>query len=734
MRAPRLPLATTPASSGRVSPATETWTPAGPVAVHLDGNGHRNGADPPETHTHRILLLVSTLALFAPALIAWVSIVQLPGLGALAACGFAVAVALAVTAVICKGDRALARLDWAVLLAALAILVTWAATQLYYNPAYGTDEAAFVQAAAQKTLHGHNPYRADLLPSLTQFRVPIQFATYKLNGAIASHLAYPSLSFLIVIPAVLLTHGVQAVIAENVLFLGIEMILMFLFLPRTYRALSVVVVVGIPFLFDYTLGGGIITLWVPFMLVVAYRWSDIGSKGRLGAGGWTRAICLGLAASIGQLPWFIAPFLLLGLLHLRARELGRQRAAAVVGRFLGLAFTTTLLINAPFIVWAPRAWFRDVLSPLLQHAVPLGQGLIDLTMFFHVGGGNLAYYNYAALACLVALLAAYSAYFDRLWRTAFMLPSVAFLFSTRSLSGYVVLLVGIWIVSVLAPGRGPSERRRAPMLYGAISRLTVRGVFERPRTSAIVLALSVAAGLACIVLALTTAPPLTIHIKSVQTNGQFQSIWRIRALVANRSHAEVRPHFATDTSGYLTTFWNVVDGPATLKARQSAVYTLVAPNVGSMPGVTQSLVLQAFTTSPDTVSSSGHFTPEPFRTYISPSYVDEVLPLGRRVTLRVELQSPYGGSIHRGGVPIALGQVIYGQNALIVGEASINGAPQGQTPVVARTDERGIATFHIRQNWVQGGNPLYFEAWVDPPQGFPYGYSEVVSVQWRSHS
>jgi hypothetical protein len=551
--------------------------------------------------------------------------------------------------------------------------------------------------------------------------VPIQYATYTLDGGIVSHLAYPALSFLIAAPAVLVTHGVQSVIAENVLFLTIELILVFLFLPRTYRALSVVVVLGLSFLFDYTLGGDIVTLSIPFMLVVAFRWTDIGAEKRLSRSDKVRAVCLGLAISISQITWFMVPFLVVGLLRLRTRQLGGREGSRVVLRFLLVAGAVAALVNAPFIAWAPGAWARDVLSPVLQHAIPFGQGLIDATAFFGIGGGNLAYYSYAAMCCLIALLALYSAFFDRLWRIGWILPSVVFLFSTRSLSEYVIMVVGIWIVSALAPGRGPGlksgalSRRRRP-LWGRLERVVLVG--------------STIAGLACIALAFSTPAPLKIMIRSVQTNGQFRSIWRIRAHVVNVSNTQLEPHFATDASGYMTTFWNVVRGPHALAPGREADYTLVAPNVGSMPGVTQPFVLQAVSASPQTISSSSLFTPEHFDTFISPSYVNHVLPLGKSVTLKVELRSPYGAPVRRSDVRVALGQIIYGQNTLIPGEAKINGAPQGQSPVLAETNAAGIATFHIRDQTAQDGNPLYFQAYVQPRGRFPYGYSEVVSVQW----
>ena len=688
-------------------------------------SGHPPESQRPDIGVHRLILVVAAIGLFGPATIAWTSIIQLPLVGAISAAAFAVVIALVALAVMCRTDKALDRLDWAVLLVAVVLLGAWAAAELYFDPAYGTDEAAFVQYAAKLTLHGHNPYQTNLLPALTEFRVPVSYATYKLDGTIASNFAYPSLAFLLVIPAVLVTHGVQAVIAENVFFLAVEMILVFCFLPRRYRSLSVLIALGLPFLFTNTLGGGVVTMAIPFMIVVARKWSNIGQGGRLRGSGVLQAVCLGLAASISQFPWFVAPFLLLGLWRFRSRELGLHRGTAVVARFFLTACGTALLINAPFIAWAPHDWISGILSPLFQHAIPFGQGLIDATVFFHIGGGNLAYYTYAAIAALIALLVAYGLYIERLWKVAFILPSAVFLFATRSLYEYLIMMVAMWIVSVVVAGDGigPQDEEYR----------TSRASFQDlPVVRRVALGIPVAVGVVCIVLALTTAPPLSISIKAVETNGQFGRVWRIRALVTNRSSVSVAPHFATDGSGYLTTFWNAVAGPRTLGPGERALYTLVAPNVGSMPGVTQSFVLQAVTASPETISSSARFTPEGFETYISPSYVNERVPLGQSVSLSVELRSPYGAPVHRRGVRIALGQVIYAQSALIPSEAKINSAPPGQSPVYVMTDDKGVATFQVRNDFVQGGNPVYFQAYVDPLDGFPYGYSEVVSVQWAA--
>jgi hypothetical protein len=78
----------------------------------------------------------------------------------------------------------------------------------------------------------------------------------------------------------------------NVFFLAIELVVMFYVLPRQVRALAPVVVLGLPILFGYTVGGVIDTLFVPFLLIVAYRWTNIGWGGRLGSSGLARAVCL----------------------------------------------------------------------------------------------------------------------------------------------------------------------------------------------------------------------------------------------------------------------------------------------------------------------------------------------------------------------------------------------------------------------------------------------------------
>jgi hypothetical protein len=138
----------------------------------------------------------------------------------------------------------------------------------------------------------------------------------------------------------------------------------------------------------------------------------------------------------------------------------------------------------------------------------------------------------------------------------------------------------------------------------------------------------------------------------------------------------------------------------------------------------------AFTDGPDTVSASSAYEPTTLHVGLSPDAVNPLVPLGQQVVVRAELLDRIDRRVHRAGVPIYLGQVIYAQEGLIVSEASVNGHAPGQTPVAAYTDADGVATFRI-VGTNANANPVYFEAnLVDSNRFYPYGYSEILPIRF----
>ena len=82
---------------------------------------------------------------------------------------------------------------------------------------------------------------------------------------------------------------------------------------------------------------------------------------------------------------------------------------------------------------------------------------------------------------------------------------------------------------------------------------------------------------------------------------------------------------------------------------------------------------------------------------------------------------------------MALSQIVYSQDGLIPGEASINGESEGQTPVMGHTDSFGKIVFKVAGVQAQR-DPVFFQAWLVPPSGVPTGYSNIVSIQFSPHA
>lgn len=671
---------------------------------------------------HRVLVALAAIGILGPAFATWSGIIMVPLTGFASVMVTAGSLALLVCAAATGTERGLRRVEVALLVLGVVTLASWTASVIAANPAYGTDEAAFEQYAAHLLVHGLDPYRHTLLPALREFRVPIQYATYTTSGGVVGGLGYPALPVLLVVPFAWLTGGVQAVPVLNAVALGAGMVVAFLVLPRRYRALAVVAVVGLPILFGYAVSGVNVILAVPFLVVVAWRFTETGAGGRLGRRGVLQALCLGLAISTQQMAWFFFPFVVVAVWTARRGELGRRGAASVSVRYTGIAVATFLAVNAWFILSGPGAWLRGVLEPLVQHAIPYGQGLVDLPVFAGIGGGDIGLFTCGAIAVLLGLLLCLHLFFRSLWRCTFLMPSLALFFPTRSLAEYWMTMITVWLVSLFASPPGATLH-------------TVGGV---PGTRApsgprwgrvLVAAAGFVPSLGLLGVAASSAAPLSLAVSSIRTNGQYGRVWELTVKVTNRSARPLRPHFATNSIGQMTPFWHVLQGPPFLAPRARATYRLAAPNVGAMPGITEPFQLDAVTDSPETISVTHDIVTEPYTAWIYQSDVNRVLHSGDAVPLTVELRNPFGGPVDRKGVVVALGQIIYTQTSLLPGEARIDGRPPGQSPVEARTDAHGRATFVVRDLSPQG-QPIYFQAWVVARAGYPFGYSETVDVLW----
>jgi uncharacterized membrane protein len=660
----------------------------------------------PVLSVRRVLLALSGFTLLLLGWLTWNAIISVPAIGLISMVLSFLGVLVVVLACVCRDTVTLGRLEWAVLLVSIAAAITLSATTLYFSPAYGTDEIAFVQYAAQLVTHGVNPYGHDLAPALDQFHVPIKYATYTLDGRVSSELAYPDLAFLFTVPLLLVGIVSQAAIIVNVAFLIVTLVVGFVVFPRAWRMLIVVLCLGIPILYSFTIGGVNDVIYFPFLMIAAAGWDRYHT--RLGWRMFLAPAMFGLACAVKQLPWFIAPFLVTGIFMEARAEGSRKKGAVACARFVLVAALTFFVVNLPFIVWNPGSWVRGVFLPLTQHSIPYGQGLVDLSIYYHLGGGRVDLYTDGAMFLLIGIWVLYVAYYRHLRFATFVLPTLFLYFATRSLDGYFTSLTVAGLVGAftLQEYRGRNLRRWRWFLPA-----------------------SFVPGVAVVGLALASPAPLAIRITSFRTNGQVATVQQLQVVVRNTLNRPLTPHFATNSSGQMTTFWNVARGPAILAPRAAALYTLIAPNMDSMPPVTTAFQVQVVTPSPASISSSPIIIPNQTIAYLSPGFVDEPVHIGGKVRFDVQLRDHYGADVHRGGVPVSLGQIIYSQDALIAGESTINDGNVGQTPVGAQTDANGRAHFTVTDSNLQG-EPIYYEAWIAESGTYPYGYSDIVIVNW----
>ncbi|SRR5579875_9369 len=602
------------------------------------------------------------------------------------------------------------------LLLAVGGFVLWSYLQVVTSPSYGTDEIAFDQYAAQLFLHGVNPYTHSMAPAFSLFHVSPDGYTFHLDGRPVTSLSYPALSFLFYVPLLALGWSTQMAVAVNVLAWVVAMVLAFVLLPRWLRPLAIVVG-SFSVYIAYAVGGVTDALFVPLVIGAVYRWDRFATE--RGPAAWRGPLLLGLAMAVKQTPWLVAPFLASGV-GIEAYHLGGAgRAARTLARYVGLAALAFAAPNLPFVVMAPHAWLTGILTPIASHTVPAGQGLVGLTLFLGAGGGSLLTYTIALVVVFVSLWALYLVTYPSLKGWAVAIPALVLFFSARSFGSYLVTLLPAALVGVYTIRAGSvSAGHGRPVQPWRHWRWLAAG--------GIVLS---AIGIAAI---FTATAPLRVQITSVRTTGQLATVVQVGVQVTNDTDRAQRPAFTLESGGQITAFWLARGGPATLLPGSQAHYTLLAPNFFAQPPITGGFQVLAFTSTPGTVSVSTAYLPTTLHLSLEPSAVSRIVPIGQPVVLRAEILDQLDRPVRLAGEPVYLGQVIYGQQGLIFGEAKINQGQVGQTPVVAYTNGQGVATFTIRGTQAST-DPVYFEAnLVNARQFYPFGYSEIVPIRFGS--
>jgi uncharacterized membrane protein len=600
-------------------------------------------------------------------------------------------------------------IGWGAILAIIAALAIWSYFQVFTAPDYGTDEIAFDQYAAQLALHGINPYLHSMAPAFPLFHVSPNGYTFQLNGQPVTALSYPALAFEAYLPLLAAGITTQAAVWVEIFSWALGATILYTVLPRSVAPLAGVLV-SIDVYVGYAVGGVTDTLFVPLLIGAAVGWDQFASA--RGPRAWRGPVCMGLAMAVKQTPWLVFPFLVAGIVTESRQRNGTGQAVRDGLRYTGIAIAAFAVPNLPYAVAAPGAWLDGILTPFNSHTVPAGQGLVDISLSLMAGGGSLTAYTVAAAVAFAVSLACYVTTYPALKPAAFLLPSIALFFATRSFGSYLVMLVPAALAAAATTAR-------------------TRGL-KATRHWQWVAAGGGLAVLTAVIAALATPSPLSVSIASVRTTGQLATIGQVTLSVTNNTGRSVRPAFTLENGTVMTAFWLPVSGPAVLGPHQHASYTIVAPSFPAMPSIQSGFQVLAFLTSPASVSRTSVYLASDWRVILDPAAINQTVHVGQQITVKAQIVNRLDQPVAAPGVRIYLGQIIYAQQGLQYSEAFINNGLEGQTPVAALTNKQGAATFRIR--CPQGGSdPVYFEAnLVNPTYFYPYGYSPILTVRFGS--
>jgi hypothetical protein len=637
-------------------------------------------------------------------------------------------------------------LAWATAVLTVATFFAWSIYSLRAGLVYGTDAIAFNQYAAHLVQQGLNPYTHTMAPAFQMFQTPTSYYTYSFTGHPVTTISYPSLSFLVYVPFLLLGWSYNLAPALNLFAWGLTVVLMFAFLPKQARPVALLLG-GFGLYAVFAMGGVTDALFMPLLTIVAYRWDRFGE-------GWKTYIgpvMFGLAMGIKQTPWPALPFILLALGCDEYVRAGLEAALRRAGKYLGTVLVVFLIPNLPYIIAAPSAWVKGTLTPLFANMVPTGQGTMSLSLYLHLGGGSMTAFTLATGVMAVLLVVAYVGTYPLMRVALFVLPAFIFFFAARSNVNYFISLIPAGFVAAVTARRPPMPDV-APNIAGAaggdghglgggsrllhgqralVGRLTGPGGAFRSRAWLIATAVFTVLFAASAAYSLTAQPPMSVNVIGVHATGTTNHIEALELRVTNTSGKPIVPSFDIMEGGFNSTFWIIQKRPpgSRVMPHSSADFEILAPNSGAEPLTYGGFNVVAYVDKPESFSVSPTYQPNLDHVGFNPQTVDSLIPVGKQITEQVQVYNRDGAEIHRAGIRVKLTSVIWGADGPTGTKARIDGGKTGKY-AFAYTNAQGLATFRI-VDLVPNSYPVTFSAFLyDKQFNYVYGTSGDLNIRF----
>ncbi len=397
---------------------------------------------------------------------------------------------------------------------------------------YSTDTIVGTYMGVLKVLQFQSPYPFSIKPLLDQFGFSPSFYTPGVDGSFDFHLAYPSLSFLSVLPFYVIgVHDVRDVVF---IFHVLSILVIFGLAPARLKSVSLV-----PFsLFAFVIAGSWTdSVWAFFLVMTAFLWYRHPK---------TSWVTLGLAIAVKQIALVIAPFLLIRLWHERAGSAPRSVATAT-----GLMIAAFFVPNIPFILASPTTWWADIVAPYLPNAPPQVPGGIGLSNFLLDVGIALpsSFFIVVMLGASTCLLYLYTRHYRGLNSLVFAFPILLFFYYYRSFPNYMAYWLFPLVLELCTLG-GPNFKIFSVMRFPSIAWRPPTGTFlkvfrQRLTPSVIViLVLTLAfAGASGAYISQAANPKTSIQINGVMDPDSIGSVTVMKLTLKNLLSTPILPNF-----------------------------------------------------------------------------------------------------------------------------------------------------------------------------------------------
>src|SRR6266481_2771106 len=430
---------------------------------------------------------------------------------------------------------------------------------------YTTDTVVGTYMGILRVLQLQSPYGFSIKPLLDRFGFSTSFYTPGVDGSFDFHLAYPSLSFLSIVPFYLL--GLHDVRDTVFIFHIMSILTIFALAPARLKSVSV-----LPFtLFSIVIAGSWTdSIWAFFLVLTTVLWY------RHPKASWAS---LGLAIAVKQIAVVIAPFLMIRLWNERPGSRMRSLAANT-----GLMLTAFFLPNLPFIVASPSSWWAAIVAPYLPNATPQVPGGIGLSSFLLDLGIALPSTFFLALMLGTAsiFLYIYARNYRGLNSIVFAFPIFLFFFYYRSFPNYMAY----WLFPLVfelgrlgGPRFRPHLKMKLPSIAWRPSGGTLLRIFRQKLTPSIVLVMVVTlafVGVSGAYISQVSGAKASIQINGVLDPDSIGAATRINLTLTNLMATPISPTFFVKY-GPLPFYWSTNATTALLGGSENT-YMIQAPD------------------------------------------------------------------------------------------------------------------------------------------------------------